>query len=765
MSHDNQAHDNPILAAWREQLERARANPFLLQLLLKQFQRVLKRLAYFYAQLASLPRRNRRALQRALATSLIGAAMLLALSSAPVVHAASMTVDGTTLADDGACSLVEAIMNSNSDSQVYTTVGECPAGSGADTITLPVFQIFNYTNHYETYGALPYITSEITIHANSSFVLRDLGAADDFRIFTVTAPNGDLTLNNVNLSQGFVTGLSGGGAIFNIGGALEVNESYITGNFAYLGGGGIATIDSGYTLINDSTISFNGGGSGGGVANIQYATTVINDSAIYHNYSTYEGGGITNGAGTVTLNGTTVSENDGTMGGGIFSFTDSAFTGDAVLNLNASTVDNNYAFQIGGGIFSGAFPFTLLMASSTGEDTAPSNHRALVTQWLRGNDQDTTPFQLQPSRATGDTNFRPRKNSAALKLRQQQRGSGATKFNKPLAPNAPDYTATATINQSTISNNSAEDFGGGIETDYGGYTYLINSTVSSNTTNEYHGGGINVYYGVVSLTNVTMTDNQADEYGGGIASYGGNVTLVRSLISGNRATQSNEIENCPCGTMLGDNFNLFGHDGETNAQAFHGFVPGASDFLSTSDGSYATLLAGILDTTLALNSNPFGTLTNALVTGSPAIDKAPNADCAAAPVDDVDQRGAPRNFDFGPPSADDCDIGAFEYGAPTAVNVTRFTGRAAAEKNVLKWRTTTESQIAGFNVYRKVGKGKWKQLNAELKQAKTPGDAQGHRYVFRDKKVRDGRMYRYKIQVQYLDNHTEWTDVILVSTK
>ena len=57
------------------------------------------------------------------------------------------------------------------------------------------------------------------------------------------------------------------------------------------------------------------------------------------------------------------------------------------------------------------------------------------------------------------------------------------------------------------------------------------------------------------------------------------------------------------------------------------------------------------------------TLIHALATAGPAIDAAPSADCAAAPVSGVDQRGLPRNVDGdGLPSADECDVGAFEAG-------------------------------------------------------------------------------------------------------
>lgn len=57
--------------------------------------------------------------------------------------------------------------------------------------------------------------------------------------------------------------------------------------------------------------------------------------------------------------------------------------------------------------------------------------------------------------------------------------------------------------------------------------------------------------------------------------------------------------------------------------------------------------AGVRD-----NGGPTDTI--ALQAGSPAIAAAVDATCAAAPVNDLDQRGAPRVS---------CDIGAFEYGS------------------------------------------------------------------------------------------------------
>ncbi len=56
----------------------------------------------------------------------------------PVARAATITVNSTAdnlTAGDGNCTLREAIMNANSDSD--TTGGDCSAGNGADTIDVP----------------------------------------------------------------------------------------------------------------------------------------------------------------------------------------------------------------------------------------------------------------------------------------------------------------------------------------------------------------------------------------------------------------------------------------------------------------------------------------------------------------------------------------------------------------------------------------------------------------------------------------------------
>ena len=89
---------------------------------------------------------------------------------------------------------------------------------------------------------------------------------------------------------------------------------------------------------------------------------------------------------------------------------------------------------------------------------------------------------------------------------------------------------SVTLTNSTVSGNTAVVSGGGIYSD--GSVTLTNSTVSGNTAINDAGGGI---FGVdVTLTNSTVSGNTGDG-GGAIVGFGA-VTLTNSTVSGNTAT-------------------------------------------------------------------------------------------------------------------------------------------------------------------------------------------------------------------------------------
>lgn len=85
------------------------------------------RFATFYRGLARLPRKTRRALQRRWRRSLGGIALLCALGQVPAALADQIDVGVN------GCTLVDAITAANTNEPM----GGCPAGSGADTISLP----------------------------------------------------------------------------------------------------------------------------------------------------------------------------------------------------------------------------------------------------------------------------------------------------------------------------------------------------------------------------------------------------------------------------------------------------------------------------------------------------------------------------------------------------------------------------------------------------------------------------------------------------
>ncbi len=739
------------MAAWQEQLARASKHPFLLKLLLQQWQTVLQRLAYYYAQLASMPRRHRRALQRTLATSLLGAAILLSLTNAPFVHAATITVSG-------ACTLDEAIVNANDDAATYA---DCAAGSGVDTIVL--------TDNITLTGPLSAVASEIILEGNNFYVSGD----DLYRVFTV-ASTGNFTINETTVRNG--DHYDAGGGVYNDGGVLEINDSTLTDNYAFAGG---AIFNYRGTLtINNTTISGNYAAYGSALINeygeatltnatitgnefpcgcAEYGGTIINspdstlsiyDSTITENNGGFAGGGIVNGGELLVVN-TTISGNQAYLGGGILAAGGTAsifnstisgnysLSGAGILNaygtvdVNSTTISGNYAY-IGAGISN--------LAILRGMASHPESNFGKASR-----ERAASGSALSSRLAEKFPNVSP----DTLPTKENLRAIASKRFSKKIKPQ-----------QAPALFDCEEDCPPAVTT-------IANSTVSGNEA-LFSGGGIAVsYYGEISLYNVTVTGNTAEDIGGGVAVYDdGAVTLQRTIVSGNSAYEYNEIAVSPYGgTITTNSYNLFGQSGETNAQAFVGFTPGATDLTATSDGNTPTALASILNTTLNTNGGP--TQTHALLFGSPAVDKGPNAACIADPISYVDQRGFSRNIDInnGNPNFL-CDIGAYELQLTTAVNVTNVQGRLNPQgKAIITWRTTTESQIAGFNIYRKRANSNWKKINSNFKQAKHAGTVQGAKYKFTNRTIKPGKTYRYKVEVHYLDGHTEWTEIVRVDTR
>ncbi len=159
--------------------------------------------------------------------------LLFAYASSPA-QAATLTVnslaDGTP-ANDGQCTLREAIFNANANDQSGST--DCAPGSGSDTIRVGV------TGTVQLSGALPNLSSNMEIEgpgADQFTVRRDTGG--DYRIFVVTSDGSEpvVSISGITISNGNVPASLGGG-IFNDGGNLAITNSTISANQGNRGGG------------------------------------------------------------------------------------------------------------------------------------------------------------------------------------------------------------------------------------------------------------------------------------------------------------------------------------------------------------------------------------------------------------------------------------------------------------------------------------------------------------------------------------------------
>jgi hypothetical protein len=204
-------------------------------------------------------------------------------------------------------------------------------------------------------------------------------------------------------------------------------------------------------------------------------------------------------------------------------------------------------------------------------------------------------------------------------------GSGGGIFNN----------AAMTISDSTFRRNSAGSVksfghGGGIINNYGRLT-ISNSTFSGNSA-AGDGGGIE-NLGALTINNTTFSGNKASRFGGGIDQATGQATLQNSIVA-------NSLQGGNCsGTVTSNGYNL-SSDGTCN-------------FNGTGDLNNTDPKLG------PLQNNGGPTQTQALLSGSPAIDAGNPSGCTNGHGNllKTDQRGKPR------PDKEDtsgCDMGAYE---------------------------------------------------------------------------------------------------------
>lgn len=166
-------------------------------------------------------------------------------------------------------------------------------------------------------------------------------------------------------------------------------------------------------------------------------------------------------------------------------------------------------------------------------------------------------------------------------------------------------------------------------------TYLTSDTVSNNTASD-NGGGIYNANGMF-LTNLTLYANKANGNGGGIFNDQSNAYPKNTIVAMNQSVDGN-CSSSEFAAVVSQGHNLDSDD--------------TCRLTATDDITVTGPLLG------PLRDNGGDTLTHALLTGSPAIDKGDDGSCPA-----TDQRGLPRTQGAA------CDIGAYEFGETADLSI------------------------------------------------------------------------------------------------
>lgn len=524
--------------------------------------------------------------------------------------AATLTVntnaDGPFIDDDN-CTLREAldVANNNSDAgreDACLTSGTLDPTNPADVIEFDA----DYTITLDSTEEQLNITDALTINgtgrgrtiiqASTCEPNTTPGGCTpaDFRVFNIDSPGLTVTVNDVTIQHGnaeLTGGLTDniGGAIHVQAGSLNLADSLISFNRVTGGGGGIALTGTASATINDSEVSDNGAFRGGGLAALDDSRIDIVNTDILRNETLGGRGGgllVAPGAAALVSAGSLISMNNATLpstggGGGIES--------QGTLTVSDSTISLNSVFNSGsgGGIQSGG---TLNVSNTIISGNTVENGR--------GGGIDSSGQSTLSNTIISD-------NEAATN------GGGLHNRN-----------ARVEINNSSFTGNTAGDTGGAIYNDIrGGGTFaeltITGGSISRNTASADAGGIFNTLNAQLTLDSVTLEQNSAPARGGAIGN-GGTALIQRSTLSGNSAGDGGAIYNLMADLTLG-NSTLFGNTASGNGGGLVNDTSGAQAELEnvTIFGNSASSGGGIYN----VNGAQL-TLTNSLIGGSSGTDYA-----------------------------------------------------------------------------------------------------------------------------------------------
>ena len=390
-----------------------------------------------------------------LLASLFGSAIFTTPVYASVGNNITVNSNLDTVAEDGLCTLREAITSANLGTASGVTAGECAAAASPVTITFAG----NYTITLASSLPSPEINDLSIIGNGAANTLIQANAAPNTATYRIIRLwyTGTLTLDSLTLRNGVCPTTCGG-----YGGAVDlVNSSTLN--------------------VLNSTISSNSAASGGGAIFVgTNATLKVEDSTLTGNTVTdeYSEGGAIHAQGTVTVINSTLSSNSAAgQGGGLYqsiktaSITDSLFSG-------------NHSGEGGGGGVHNRSAIVMVTNSSFTNNTATGTTHAHGGGIQNGG---TGTLTVTGSSFSGNSALTASVSDGGGISSNYYQGI-ATVTNSSFSGNSSDYggglynEGALTVTNSTLSGNSATSAGGGIEAYRATSTTTLNNTIVANST-------------------------------------------------------------------------------------------------------------------------------------------------------------------------------------------------------------------------------------------------------------------------------------------
>ena len=298
--------------------------------------------------------------------------------------------------------------------------------------------------------------------------------------------DGDITIKGMAFENGNSDG--SGGGLLAIGDSIKITikESTFSGNSANDDGGGVyAGSDSGTITITNNTFSKNSADYGGGGVYARshvgpVTITIINNTFSENSANYRDGGGVYAGSdsGTITITNNTFSKNSADVdGGGVYA---RSGLGTVTITIVNNTFSGNSADWWGGGVYAKGYTVTItnntFSGNSKGGARAEGHTVTITNNTFSGN--------------------------------SAYEGGGVYAFS----------WCKITITNNTFSGNSAEYDGSGVS----GYLYYDSARLNIYNNILFdiaeHGGGVyaETYEGTITITNNTFSENSANDYGGGV---------------------------------------------------------------------------------------------------------------------------------------------------------------------------------------------------------------------------------------------------------